>query len=1169
LAHRWSFNGKLVAENAPTSTAPISVNSAGFVNNGQIDTGVEGTYAQSQQEKARSDAVNPTGLFPGTFFPTSPSGIPGANTLISPSTSDGNDRQGQRQVVTAIGGRIDKLGEAEVTTASGRESQAQVITGTYFGGINAESKDRVDGLSALTTQAGAKPVEAEHEKAGKDLALRTDSDSDPRLQGNDLYLRLQSTNAIMPAQAMHGSESSSVHVIDLKNADPAEVNKTLADLFPEAQQNGSMPLATRQQSVVQVPSKSAIPADATEVLTDNFSNGQLPGQNQRRASETAARGGRTEIALPQVSASGGTFRAVQPESSSSRSVNPTGYFPGTFYPDAPIQAGTEISKPILALKSAYPSAGKQGAADMLSQAQQRDSLARAEATGIVLPTSAGTTRDYPNSTTPGPVQATYDPQTGKFIVITDDKTFASVSSVLMAIDRPKIETNVDSQDKQMLQTRFGSIPTPADLAKSSTYQSNQVAIAENVQNGRFYLEMGDLDNAEAALKQALTKEPSNVAALHYLELAAERRAANSDIRNQLSARKALVQVESDWDLQQRSRQATNKSNAYALRDGSATGKGREEILSKLKSTKVESVKMPGVPLREALANLTDIARNRDPQGTGINFFVDPRALTQPGALDANGVPLPSGADIDRIADSKVQLDLVNGRLEDVLDAIVKNSNPPLKYEIRDSAVMFSLKDGDSATANQKVQAKPATPVQTDPVVPKPALQPPVPQPEVLTRENAFSTFSLNVSDVSFKLAGASLDKGALPEPGAVRAEEFINAFDYRDPEAGPGVPIAFASERAHDPFAQNRDFLRFSVKTAAAGRQSNRPLNIVLLLDNSGSMERADRVQIIHEALRVLASQLKPQDRVSVITFSRLARLWVDGIAGNQAGDVLDHVGSLTPEGGTNLEEAMKLAYATALRHYLANGMNRVVMLTDGAANLGNVDPATLKQMVETQRQQGIALDCFGVGWEGFNDDLLEELSRNGDGRYGFINSPEEASTEFAGQLAGALQVAASDVKVQVEFNPQRVSSYRQIGYAKHQLTKEQFRDNTVDAAEIAAAEAGNALYTVETNPAGEGPVATVRVRYRDPGTRSYYEKEWVVPYNGPAGALDQGSAAMRLAAASAAFAEWLAQSPFASEVSPDRLLGILNGVPEVYGADARPKKLETMIREAKSITGQ
>ena len=157
----------------------------------------------------------------------------------------------------------------------------------------------------------------------------------------------------------------------------------------------------------------------------------------------------------------------------------------------------------------------------------------------------------------------------------------------------------------------------------------------------------------------------------------------------------------------------------------------------------------------------------------------------------------------------------------------------------------------------------------------------------------------------------------------------------------------------------------------------------------------------------------------------------------------------------------------TALHHYLANGDNRVVLLTDGAANLGDVQPDSLKQKVEAHRQQGVALDCFGIGWEGYNDDLLEVLTRNGDGRYGFINTPEEATTEFAAQIAGALHVAASDVKVQVEFNPKRVTSYRQIGYAKHQLTKEQFRDNTVDAAEIAAQEAGNALYTVEINPRG------------------------------------------------------------------------------------------------------
>src|SRR5207249_5887220 len=314
-----------------------------------------------------------------------------------------------------------------------------------------------------------------------------------------------------------------------------------------------------------------------------------------------------------------------------------------------------------------------------------------------------------------------------------------------------------------------------------------------------------------------------------------------------------------------------------------------------------------------------------------------------------------------------------------------------------------------------------------------------------------------------------------------------------------GVPIAFAWERTRYPFAHNRDLLRFSVKTAAAGRQPGRPLNLVLLLDNSGSMERADRVQIIHEALRVLSSQLQPQDKLSVVTFARTARLWVDGVSGAQAGEVAEQVSGLTPQGGTNLEDAMDLAYQTALRHYLANGVNRVVLLTDGAANLGNVEPDALKQKVEAHRKQGIALDCFGVGWEGYNDDLLEVLSRNGDGRYGFINTPEEAVTGFAGQLAGSLRVAASDVKVQVEFNPSRVKSYRQIGYAKHQLKKEQFRDNTVDAAEIGAAEAGNALYVVETDPSGEGPLATVRVRYKIPGTSDYREHEWPVAYTGNA----------------------------------------------------------------------
>ena len=457
----------------------------------------------------------------------------------------------------------------------------------------------------------------------------------------------------------------------------------------------------------------------------------------------------------------------------------------------------------------------------------------------------------------------------------------------------------------------------------------------------------------------------------------------------------------------------------------------------------------------------------------------------------------------------------------------------------------------------------------EPPAPPQKAEAPIPQPEISVKENAFSTFSLNVSDVSFKLAESALGQNAMPNVESVRVEEFINALDYRDPAPAPGAPLAFASERARYPFAQNRDLLRLSVKTAEEGRQAGRPLNITLLLDNSGSMERADRVRILQEALAVLAKQLQPQDKLSIITFSRIPRLWADGVAGDKAVEFTGRVAEIRPEGGTDLGTAMDLGYTTALKHYQVGSVNRVVLLTDGAANLGNVDAAALKAKVESHRKQGVAFDCFGVGWEGYNDDLLEQLSRNGDGRYGFINTPEAAATEFAGALAGALRVAASDVKVQVEFNPRRVTSYRQIGYAKHQLKKEQFRDNTVDAAEIGAAEAGNALYTVEIDPAGVGDIGVVRVRFKVPGTTDYKEHEWAVPFNAPAPALGQSSSSLRLAATAGAFGEFLAQTQFATDVTTDKLLGLINGIPAIYGADPRPGKLEWMIRQAKSISGR
>lgn len=444
-----------------------------------------------------------------------------------------------------------------------------------------------------------------------------------------------------------------------------------------------------------------------------------------------------------------------------------------------------------------------------------------------------------------------------------------------------------------------------------------------------------------------------------------------------------------------------------------------------------------------------------------------------------------------------------------------------------------------------------------------------PVPEVVAAENAFSTFSLNVSDVSLKLAAESLKAGNRPAPETIRSEEFINAFRYRDPEPVAGFPLAFAWERARHPFAQQRDLLRLAVRTAALGREAGRPLNLVLLLDNSGSMERADRVRIRREAVRVLSEQLKPEDRVSVVAFARTARLWVDGLSGDRSSELGERIGNLMPEGGTDLGEALRLGYEVALRHFLPEGGNRVVLLTDGAANLGDVEPASLQARVEENRRRGVALDCFGVGWEGYNDDLLEVLSRHGDGRYGFLNTVESAAGDFASQLAGALQVAAADVKVQVEFNPRRVRSWRQVGYTRHQLTQEQFRDNTVDAAEIGAAESGNALYVIAPEGRGDGPLATVRVRFRVPATGQFQEHAWVVPYVGTAPPLEQASPALRLAAVAGSFAEWLEDSPYAGDVQPDRLLALLNGVPAAFAPDPRPGELEWMIRQAQSLSGR
>ncbi len=486
-------------------------------------------------------------------------------------------------------------------------------------------------------------------------------------------------------------------------------------------------------------------------------------------------------------------------------------------------------------------------------------------------------------------------------------------------------------------------------------------------------------------------------------------------------------------------------------------------------------------------------------------------------LEAAGVPFPSGASANFLASSN--------------KLIVKNTASNL--ELIDSLVMNTLKVPESRSRSA----------------------------EISTARQPFSTFSLHVSDVSFQLAKDALAKGVMPDPARIRPEEFYNAFDYNDPAPSPGEEVACRIEQSAHPFLQQRDLVRIALKVAASGRAAGQPLRLTILLDTSGSMERDDRAASVRRALQSLASLLGPDDRVTLIGFARTPRLLADQVPGDQA-DKLAAIADSTPsEGGTNLEEALVLASDLALKQKLSKAQNRIVLLTDGAANLGDADPVRLAKQIEKTRQQGISFDACGVGAKGLNDEMLEALTRKGDGRYYFLNDPDDADAGFARQLAGALRPAAENVKVQVVFNPARVSQYRLIGFEKHLLRKEDFRKDKVQAAELSADEAGVALYQVETIPEGEGDLGQVYVRFRDPATGSMVERSWPMPYDSKARAFDQASPPMQLAATAALLAEKLRGD---SQVDLKALAPVIHNLRSHYPNQSRVAELIQMYERVR-----
>ncbi len=441
--------------------------------------------------------------------------------------------------------------------------------------------------------------------------------------------------------------------------------------------------------------------------------------------------------------------------------------------------------------------------------------------------------------------------------------------------------------------------------------------------------------------------------------------------------------------------------------------------------------------------------------------------------------------------------------------------------------------------------------------------------ETTAAAEAFSTFSLHVSDVSFKLAAAALARGEWPEAAKVRIEEFVNAFDYGDPLPCKGEKVACAVEQSIHPFVQQRNLLRVSMRTAVEGRASNTPLRLTFLLDNSGSMERTDRQETVRRAFALLSQQLSPIDQVTLISFARQPRLLAEKVSGAESGQLVKLIDELPSEGGTNIEAALQLAFEKATQQQTSGAQNRIILLTDGAVNLGDADPESLSRMVTTMRDAGIAFDAAGISAEGLNDEVLEALTRKGDGRYYLLDSFEDADDSFARQIAGALRPSASNVKVQVEFNPKRVGHYRLLGFEKHILKQEDFRNDAVDAAEMAAAEAGVALYQFEAKPDGEGDVGSVSVRFRDLSTGQMVENRWPIPYEADAPRPDQAAPSLRIAISAALLAAKLRGEPLGEAVDLKTLSDLISGLPEQDQNNTRVQQLKLMIEQARQMSGK
>lgn len=331
-----------------------------------------------------------------------------------------------------------------------------------------------------------------------------------------------------------------------------------------------------------------------------------------------------------------------------------------------------------------------------------------------------------------------------------------------------------------------------------------------------------------------------------------------------------------------------------------------------------------------------------------------------------------------------------------------------------------------------------------------------------------STFSVDVDTASYTNVRRLLEDGMFVPEDAVRAEEFINYFDYDYPDPEKGRVFGDYVELADCPWNPANKLMMIGIQGKRLESKETPPSNLVFLIDSSGSMASRDKLPLVQTAFSMLAEKLTVNDRISIVTYAGSTDTRIAGASGKEKDDILDALYSITASGGTNGEGGIEKAYKLAEKYFIEGGNNRIILATDGDLNIGASSEEELVELIKTKRNKGIYLSVLGFGTGNYKDDRLEAIADNGDGNYNYIDSVEEAERVLVKEMSGTLYTIAKDVKVQVEFNPSQVKSYRLIGYDNRLMNAEDFFDDTKDAGDVGAGHSVTALYEVELANVGE-----------------------------------------------------------------------------------------------------